>query len=56
MNVASNHNSNQKAVIYINALMKPCVFDKILVSDALMTKKSQLLNKVAVNVLQNKRW
>ena len=55
MNVASNHNSNQKAVIYINALMKPCVFDKILVSD-LMTKKSQLLNKVAVNVLQKKRW
>ena len=55
MNVASTHNSNQKAVIYINALMKPCVFDKILVSDALMTKKSQLL-KVAVNILQNKRW
>ena len=54
MNVASTHNSNQKAVIYINALMKPCVFDKILVSD-LMTKKSQLL-KVAVNILQNKRW
>ena len=55
MNVASTHNSNQKAVIYINALMKPCVFDKILVSDALMTKKSRLL-KVAMNVLQNKRW